>query len=316
MEPIRSRIHRRAGMDGDTGDVPPPAVSKRRRGATLLAQTPTRLSDAEARADAIGRAAPFSAWPRDVLLRLAAACGVSSHPSEASLIVKGERCDHITIVAEGMVLSSSSTSGGRRLTYKIDNAAFSYGWASLADGLPLQIDLVADVPVTVVRIPFATVRAELTRMPALWESIAVETIRRSRRYATQLNQLVLDTPRVRAASLLMGLLAQAGNDGIGGAVAIDVRLSQERLADMLGVSRQWATAVVRELVRAGIVEWRYGRVTVLDIQALRSLAAQGADALFPPSERTAQQQPVDRASSLATGASGGAAGGGARRRRN
>jgi CRP-like cAMP-binding protein len=316
MEPIRSRIHHRAGTDVDTCNVPPPAVTKHRPGGNTPAQTPSRLSDAEARADAIGRAAPFSAWPRDVLLRLAAACSVSSHPSEASLIVKGERCDHITVVAEGTVLSSSSTSGGRRLTYKIDNAAFSYGWASLADGLPLQIDLVADGPVTVVRIPIATVRAELTRMPALWESVAVETIRRSRRYATQLNQLVLDTPRVRAASLLMGLLAQTGKVGIGGAVTIDVRLSQERLADMLGVSRQWATAVVRELARAGIVEWRYGRVTVLDVQALRSLAAQGADAMFPPSERLAPQQPVDRAPALLKAASGGAAGGGTARRRN
>jgi hypothetical protein len=128
--------------------------------------------------------------------------------------------------------------------------------------------------------------------------------------------LVLDSPQVRAASLLMGLLAQTGKDGIGGAVTIDVRLSQERLADMLGVSRQWATAVVRELARAGIVEWRYGRVTVLDVQALRSLAAQGADAMFPPSERLAPQQPVDRAPALLKAASGGAAGGGTARRRN
>jgi CRP/FNR family cyclic AMP-dependent transcriptional regulator len=123
----------------------------------------------------------------------------------------------------------------------------------------------------------------LTRLPTLWESIAVETIRRSRRYATQLNQFVLDTPLVRVASLLMGLLAKSGKDGIDGAVAIDFRLSQERLADMLGVSRQWATALVRELSQAGLVEWRYGRVTVLDVQALRRLAAKGIDAMAPRS---------------------------------
>jgi hypothetical protein len=133
-------------------------MTKRLRGGKTPAQTPTRLSDAEARADAIGRAAPFTAWPRDVqLLRLAAACSASSHASEASLIVKGERCDHISVVAEG---------------------------------------------------------------------------------------------------------------------------------------------------------------TVLDVQALPSLAAQGADAMFPPRGRPAPQQPVERPPALLKGASGGAAGGGARRRRN
>jgi CRP/FNR family transcriptional regulator, cyclic AMP receptor protein len=245
--------------------------------------TRSRLGDAEARADAIARAAPFSAWPREVLLRLGAASSTASHPSDTTLIVNGQRCDQITVIVEGTVLSSVSTPGGRRLTFKIDDAAFAYGLASLADGLPLQIDLVADGPVTVVRTPLTAVRAELTRLPALWESIAVETIRRSRRYATQLNQFVLDTPLVRAASLLMGLLAKSGKDGIDGAVAIDFRLSQERLADMLGVSRQWATALVRELSQAGLVEWRYGRVTVLDVQALRRLAAQGIDAMAPRS---------------------------------
>jgi hypothetical protein len=55
---------------------------------------------------------------------------------------------------------------------------------------------------------------------------------------------------------------------------------------------------------------------MLDLQALRSLAAQGADAMFPPSERPAPHQPVDRAPALSKGASGGAAGRGARRRRN
>ncbi len=278
------------------------------------AQGKGRLGDADARADAIARAAPFSGWPRAVLLRLATAARVSSHPPQTVLIVNGDRCDQITVIAEGTVLTSASTSGGRSLTYKIDRAAFAYGLAALADGLPLQIDLVADSAVTVVRIPIAAVRAELACMPALWESVAVETIRRSRRYARQLNQLVLDTPLVRAASLLSGLAGKSGQGARQGPVAIEFRMSQERLADMLGVSRQWATAVVRELSQAGLVDWRYGRVTVLDVPALRSLAAQGVDGMAPG--REASRRPAVEARAAATGASGGAAGDGAGRRPN
>lgn len=258
-----------------------------------MTRTKSQTADTDARADAIARAAPFSAWPRDVLLRLAAAASVSRHARGATLIVKGQRCDRFTVVAEGTVLASASTPSGRNLTYKVDSSAFAYGLAALADGLPLQVDVVADGPVTVIVLPFAAVRAELARKPALWESIALECVRRSRRYATQLNQLVLDTPRVRAASLLMELLAESGQDGMEGAVAIDARLSQERLADMLGVSRQWATAVVRELAQAGLVEWRYGRVTVLDLQALRRLAAQRVDGVDPYRERRPPRS-VDR----------------------
>jgi CRP-like cAMP-binding protein len=312
MEPIRARMGTRAAVDVTPGEAAEPAMPKRRQNGKNLAQEKGRLRDAAARADAIARAAPFSGWPREALLRLAAASGTASHPSDTTLIVNGQRCDQITVIAEGTVLSSVSTPGGRRLTYKIDNAAFAYGLASLADGLPLQVDLVADGPVTVVRVPIATVRAELTRSPALWESVAVEAVRRSRHYATQLNQLVLDTPLVRAASLLMRLLAKSATDGLDGAVAIDVRLSQERLADMLGVSRQWATGVVRELAQAGLVQWRYGRVTVLDVHGLRSLASTGIDTPGQRSEQVAADWRVDAGKTRAAAAS--PIGGGARRR--
>ena len=252
------------------------------RDASGAAQAmPDRLDAADGRADAIGRAPPFSAWPRAALLRLAERASVSRIESGTYLIVAGRRCDEISVIAEGTVLSSISSPGGRRLTYKIDDSSFAYGLASLADGLPLQIDLVAEGVVTVVRIPHAAVRAELTDAPWLWEPIAVEIIRRSRQYARQLNQFVFDAPLVRAASLLLGLLAKSGKDGQAGPVTIDFRLSQERLAEMLGTSRQWATARVRELARAGLIEWRYGRVTVLDVEALRTVAAKGINAMHP-----------------------------------
>jgi len=130
------------------------------------------LNDAEALADAIGKAAPFAAWPRAVLLRLAAASRASSHRSGTTLIVAGRPCDQITVIAEGTVSSSVSTPDGRRLTFKIDDSSLAYGLASLADGLPLQIDLAADSPVTVIRTPIAAIRAELSRRCAAWPPAA------------------------------------------------------------------------------------------------------------------------------------------------
>jgi DNA-binding FadR family transcriptional regulator len=112
---------------------------------------------------------------------------------------------------------------------------------------------------------------------------------------------------VRAASLLLGMVDWHGKDAERGPVTIEHRLPQERLAELLGTSRQWATAVVRELAQAGLVEWRYGRVTVLDVQALRALAAQGIDAMGQRSEHPAPQRPVDRALEAVADASGAAA---------
>jgi CRP-like cAMP-binding protein len=276
MKSTPLRVAPYTGMERDPGATAPASAAGRRRAGKTSTDARSKLNDPKDRADAIGRAAPFSAWPRDVLLRLAAACSVSSHRHGTCLFVAGQRCDKVTVIAQGVVVSSVSSPGGRRVTFKIDDSSFAYGLAPLADGLAHHHDLVADGPAIVICIPLAAIRAELTRRPALWESIALEVIRRSRVYVTQLHQFQFDAPLVRTAAILLGLLAK---DSQGGPVTIDLRLPQERLAEMLGTSRQWATKVARELCEAGIVEWRYGRVTVLDVLALRALAARGVVAM-------------------------------------
>jgi CRP/FNR family transcriptional regulator, cyclic AMP receptor protein len=238
----------------------------------------TRLQNWATLADAIGATAPFSTWPREALIRLAESSIVSSHLNGTALISHGQRNDSVPVVLEGTVLATVSNPAGRRVTFKIDNQAYAYGLLSLVDGQVEQFDLVSDGPVTIVRIPHVAIRAELTQRPELWQSVAIDLSRRSRSYLAQLQQFVFDPPLVRAAALLLGLMARKGEGGEQGPVAIELRLSQDRFAEMLSTSRQWATVLVRELIAAGLIEWRYGRVTVLDPKGLRAVAAGGISA--------------------------------------
>ena len=314
MDSKRPRVEPRAGRRGSVSGAPPSSVKTRRPGGKTPTRAASRPGDRDARADAIGRAAPFSAWPRDVLLRLAEAASLSSHRSGTPLLFGGQRCDAITISVEGSVIAGVSSPGGRRLIFKFDDAAYAYGLSPLVDGLPPPHDVVADGPVTVIRIPYVAIRAELARLPALWESIAVEVNRRGLGLNRQVQQFVFDAPLVRAAALLLGMLAKSGKDGDHGPADIGLRLSQERLAELLGTSRQWATALVRELSNAGIVEWRYGGATVLDIQALRSLASSGIEALGQRSEHVSARWRVDPTAKQAAGAMSAGTGGGVKRR--
>jgi CRP-like cAMP-binding protein len=313
MEPIRSRMDTRAAVDGEPREAAAPAVTKRRQDGKTPAQEKTRLSDADARADAIARAAPFSGWPREVLLRLAAAASVSSHRSGTTILFGGKPCNAIALSVEGLVIAGVTSPGGRRLIFNFDDAAYVYGLAPLIDGQTPPHDVVADGPVTVIRVPYAAIRAELARLPALWESIAVEANRRGHGLNRQIQQFVFDAPLVRAAALLLGMLAKNDQDGALGPAHIGLRLPQERLAELLGTSRQWATALVRELSNAGIVEWRYGGARVLDVQALRRLASRGIDAQEQRSEHFAAQWRVDPGAMPAAGALGAGNGGVAKR---
>jgi len=90
-----------------------PSVARRRQGAQTAAQEKARLSDAKAGADAIARAAPCSAWPRDLLLGRAAAASLASHRSGTPLFVTGQRCDKVAMIVQGKVVSSVSSDASR-----------------------------------------------------------------------------------------------------------------------------------------------------------------------------------------------------------
>ena len=51
-----------------------------------------------------------------------------------------------------------------------------------------------------------------------------------------------------------------------------IRLPQDQLALMLGVSRQSVNKVLRHLEQHGVIGLSYGRIEVLDPQALRAAA--------------------------------------------
>jgi hypothetical protein len=59
-----------------------------------------------------------------------------------------------------------------------------------------------------------------------------------------------------------------------GAVLIAHKQPQDKLAEMPAISRQGAAQLIREMVDDGPLQWRYGRVTLLDLPRLRALAGQ------------------------------------------
>lgn len=77
--------------------------------------------------------------------------------------------------------------------------------------------------------------------------------------------------RVRLAKRLASL-AEARGVRVGAGVRLDLRLSQEALADMLGVSRQSLNPVLRQLQADGFVSLGYATIVICDLAKLLALA--------------------------------------------
>jgi CRP/FNR family transcriptional regulator, cyclic AMP receptor protein len=236
------------------------------------------LSDARLIASAIGTAPLFSSWPEPVLLRLAQAAIVATYSPGTFVVEGGPTSGMVTVIVDGTALACVTGAEGRRVTFKIAAGASVHGLIPLVDGEEMTNDVIALDKVTAVRIPHAALRAELRATPMLWESVAIAIAERARRYTEQLKRFVFDQPLVHLATLLTAMARSTGSFREGEPVLLKQRLTQELLAEMLGVSRQWASNLIRALVDDGLVRWRYGRVTVLDFAGLRAIAEQGINA--------------------------------------
>lgn len=227
----------------------------------------------------LAKAPAFAAWPAAALERLAPACGCAAYLRGELIFARHSPVAAATLVVEGAVQARVCTPDGRRVTFEIASAGSLHGLLSLLDGRSAPTDLIAIEPTTALSIPFAAIRAELEHSPALWQTIAHASGECARRHGEQTVQFLFDPPRVRMATALLDLCAEDATAT--GPVVVGVRLPQERLAEVLGVSRQWATSLVREMTAAGLIEWHYGCVTLLDPAALRAIAQQGINAAAP-----------------------------------
>ena len=261
---------------GSNRRIPPPdrGAGIARAGAAAKAG---EAWNADARSRAIADVAPFSGWPADAVQRLAAATRVRRYRRGHRIVSRGDWIDAVHLVVEGSTSVGLTDPNGRAVVFTIHPPRERiHGIGSLVDGVAMPNDVTADEPATVLAIPIAAVRGELARAPVLWESVAIEVTARARAFVDEVRALLLRPLRPRLVGLLLWLATSSGTRSDRGTVANGPRLPQERLGEMLGVSRQTVTGLVRELAGDGLVHWRYGRVTLLDLERLQAIAAEGA----------------------------------------
>jgi CRP-like cAMP-binding protein len=200
------------------------------------------------------------------------------------MVSGGEPLRSALLIASGDVEVSFSSAEGRQFTYALGVSGAIFGLLPLLDGQGMPHDLNALDAVTAVAIPFGAIRAELAARPALWESLALDMAWRFRNLFNIVHGHVLDAAPVRLANVLLRL-AHTEGQAVPEGVAIRVRLSQARLGELVGVTRQTAMQLVHDLEARGLLTWRYGRAVVRDLQGLQALGSNPTVTPGTPSAR-------------------------------
>lgn len=173
------------------------------------------------------------------------------------------------VVAGALRVGAVLADGSQSMLFMLEPYQW-FGEISMLDGQPRTHDAIADVDSTVLVVPQTDLHAWLDAHPQHWRDLARLACSKLRMTFTALEDLTQLPLEQRVAKHL--LLALSGYGASAASTRTRLRMPQEHLALMMGVSRQTINKTLRTLEASGAIALRYAEIELIDAAALQRLA--------------------------------------------
>lgn len=210
----------------------------------------------------------FASCPESLQLALLERSRLWHIRSGEILFSRGEAQDSLCCVVAGALKlgSVNPKDGTHRLTMYVEPYHW-FGEISVLDGLPRSQDAIADTDSTVLVVSGPLLMEWLQAHPEHWRDLARLACAKLRLILTAIeDNASLSIEQLVARRLLFSAtnFGQSTNPS----VRRRVRLPQEYLARMLGVSRQTINKALRALERERVLALHYAEIEIIDMAAL------------------------------------------------
>lgn len=185
---------------------------------------------------------------------------------------QGDRGAHFLTLLHGGLKASTLREDGKEAILAVLEPGHWFGEASMLDGLPRTHDVMATRDSELLGIDQPSFD-QLMLDNGFARAVCVLQAQHTRLVYRLLEDAMLRSTRARIVSRLEQLAR--GDVSIDGAQRQVVRITQDDLAMMLGISRQTLSLELRELVAAGALELGYRQMRILSRDKLRELATRG-----------------------------------------
>lgn len=180
---------------------------------------------------------------------------------------EGDEHRGLVVLISGVVHVSCQAAGGRNVLIGHCEAGAVLGHATRYSGGPRLVTAVCAQPSVLLAVSERGLEDVAAHWPNLWRALAASAYSYTRRTVRALAELISLPPRQRLASRL--LLMAAAPAGRGEPV---VRLSQQAIGEMIGVTRKTVNAHLAAFERERLIRARYNSIVLRDLAGLRRVA--------------------------------------------
>ena len=187
------------------------------------------------------------------------------------IITQGRRYDGLLVIVDGIAVRYRILRDGRRQVLNIALPGDLIGFpACFFEHAPYAISALTDTMLGC--IPFRALAGLFERHPRLAAAVFWSFSAKAAIFIEHLTDVGRRTALERVAHFLLELLVRFQNIGRGDALSFPMPLTQELLADALGLSVPHVNRTLRQLRDDDLVRIEAHRVTVNDVEALSALA--------------------------------------------
>ena len=236
-----------------------------------MAAKPYSWSQAE-RIAVLRRCPLFAPWPEARLAELAAIARAEYYPRGTEIYAHDPEKREAFVIASGEVEISRGSAAGKKFVLGINGPPEILAIVRLLAAPPIHYDYRAYADSVLLHLPVDALAAILDAEPILWRDLALLMCARHGDSLRLLDAQNLGSLDQRMAATLADLARIHGLAGANG-IELGLRLPQEQLGAMLGVTRQSVNKLLRGFEAAGLIVVDYNRITICDPAALDAIAA-------------------------------------------
>lgn len=224
--------------------------------------------------EVLARSTLFQGVPEEALEKVLSLAISRSYTKNQTIFLQGDPGDALHGIAAGRVLISASGIDGKDVSLNIMKPGDVFGEIALLDGQPRTANATTMEDSEVITVHRDHFRALLQSEPSLAIHL-LELVCRRVRWTTELvEESALLSVSARLAKRLLSLIELSGEASSEGQV---LRISQNDLAQFLGITRQIVNQYLQNWRKKGWVELGRSKIIVLDEDALGDVSLGEAD---------------------------------------
>ena len=205
------------------------------------------------------------------LSQLAATAVSVRHRSGNTIFQKGDPGVSMMAVVRGRVKVCTYSADGKELVLNIIDRGSLLGEIAVLDGRPRSADAVAIGETELLVLERARMLPLLTANPAIATRLIEVLCQRLRWTSEALEDAVLRDAPARVARGLLRLASTFGRKEANG-LRLDIKLSQQQIGNLIGVSRESTNKYIVEWTRSGYLAVENGYITIMDPPTLKEMA--------------------------------------------